>query len=309
MKATQILRIITEVEGAANKSAALRIRGLAKQTYYSWQKKLREGGPSALEGLDRSWRTEEDEHLARIATGALTLQEMARALGNRSKKAVEARLKKLGISLLKKRRETAELFGKICSVCRNRKPLDDFYEAHYETVDGRMSLCKACFVAQTNAYKTANNAKILQQARDYRERIKRENPQVFVRYRIDYRRTARGAFMTLAARCRGNIHRKSWFQLEWKAFRHWYLMQPQCCHYCGISLVDFLTAQKQLSGVASKAKTLTVDRRDSALPYVVENIVLACCLCNYLKGFIFSHDEFREIAEDYVSPFYKSLLR
>ena len=143
----------------------------------------------------------------------------------------------------------------------------------------------------------------------YCARLKRENPAKFVHYRIDYRKTARGAFMTLNRRCQNNPNRKASFQLEWRAFEAWYERQEQACVYCGISLEDYMQLREHLSGVASTVHSLTIDRMDSSKPYMESNIALSCYLCNYLKGYFFSFKDFCEIGPEYVTPYYDSLLK
>lgn len=308
MNAEQIQAIISKVEAAPIKIVALREIAVPKQTYYLWLKKFRAGGKDALQTLVSLWTENEDKRLVELATGEYSLQEISSQLDSRTRKAVEARLKYLGISLLGMRRETARRIGKICSVCRARKPLAEFYDAHYESVDGKMSLCKVCFTAKTNSYKKANKTLVLRQAREYRQRVKREDPERLIRYRSGYRQTSRGSFMALRAHCRINSKRKALFQLEWEEFRLWYANQPQICRYCGINLQDYLEVRLLLPGVAAKTKALTIDRLNSSRPYELGNIAFACCLCNYLKGYAFSADEFQEIAARYVRPFFQRLL-
>lgn len=64
-----------------------------------------------------------------------------------------------------------------------------------------------------------------------------------------------------------------------------------------------------MSGAAKATQTLTIDRCDSLKPYAEGNIVICCYLCNYLKGFFFTAEEFGEIAREYVTPYYAQLLQ
>ena len=64
-----------------------------------------------------------------------------------------------------------------------------------------------------------------------------------------------------------------------------------------------------MTGAAKSAQTLTIDRRDSMKPYAKGNIVMCCYLCNYLKGFFFTAEEFNEIAREYVTSHYAQLLQ
>lgn len=61
------------------------------------------------------------------------------------------------------------------------------------------------------------------------------------------------------------------------------------CHYCGDAIEwgpPF--GKKRPSG-------LNLDRKDSNLPYTIENIVVACRRCNYGKNNFFSYDEWKEL--------------
>jgi len=71
------------------------------------------------------------------------------------------------------------------------------------------------------------------------------------------------------------------------------------CHYCGITKLEAET----LEGFFNETtKRLTVDCKDNDLGYRIDNIVLACHKCNFIKSNIFTHDEMVEIANKYLKP-------
>jgi hypothetical protein len=308
MDADEIVRIIEFVSASKSKAATIQSLGVPKSTYYIWLKKYRTLGRAGITFPDKGWTEVEDNKLKALSSQGLTVAEISSEFPKRTNKAVASRIESFGISLLAQRRRYRERHGKLCSVCHEVKPLDQFYTASYESVDGRMSLCKDCFLADNRLYRLQNQEKILARSREYRERLKREDPQKFVQYRIDYRKTARGAFMTLKQRCQSNPNRKVSFQLKWDSFQAWYGRQEQSCVYCGITLEDYIQLQEHLPGVASTVHSLTIDRKDSSKPYIESNIVLSCYLCNYLKGYFFSFEDFCEIGPEYVTTYYDSLL-
>jgi len=86
------------------------------------------------------------------------------------------------------------------------------------------------------------------------------------------------------------------FLISKEEFLEWYQKQPKKCHYCLIKESE-LSRIKQFR---SKTKRLTIDRKDNAKPYTLDNIVLACHRCNTIKGGTFTEQEMLEIAKKYL---------
>lgn len=59
------------------------------------------------------------------------------------------------------------------------------------------------------------------------------------------------------------------------------------CHYCGMTNETSMTKHNE---------RLTIDRKDSNKGYSLENCVLACKKCNYLKGNVLNAHEMKKIA-------------
>lgn len=95
------------------------------------------------------------------------------------------------------------------------------------------------------------------------------------------------------------------FILTREEFSRWYLSQERKCAYC--DLIDLSLGERNNFG-GSQCRFFTVDRKDSALPYMIENIVLSCWLCNRGKNDIFTFDEWRQIAQTYIKPKWISRL-
>lgn len=309
MQPEEIVELIERLASAPNKREAIARLGISHSTFYSWQKKYSEGGAAAFGSMRRPWTKDEEVRLAQLASRGLKLKEIAQEFPLRNEKTLRGRLEKLGIHLLQKQRKHRLANGKKCSVCKAVKPLTDFYKAHYESLDGRMSLCKTCFSASQKRYVAANADKVKARRQQYVERRKAEDEEGWKQKSVDYRRTARGAFLTLKRRCSGNPARRGWMAISWEDFAAWYSSQEPACAYCEVSLEECLSVRHLMTGAAKSAQTLTIDRCDSLKPYAEGNIVMCCYLCNYLKGFFFTAEEFGEIAREYVTPHYAQLLQ
>lgn len=81
-------------------------------------------------------------------------------------------------------------------------------------------------------------------------------------------------------------------------FDRWFSNVKQQCEYCDV--IDLTLEPQTLAG--HKAQTFTIDRRNSNLPYTIDNMGISCWLCNRYKSDLFTHDEWREIAQKYIKP-------
>jgi 5-methylcytosine-specific restriction endonuclease McrA len=80
-----------------------------------------------------------------------------------------------------------------------------------------------------------------------------------------------------------NMRRRKGAPVKVKDLVELWHQQQGLCHYCDTPM--------SYTGGARHATTVSVDRINSNLPYVKENIVLACWACNAGKG-TFSADEY-----------------
>jgi hypothetical protein len=85
--------------------------------------------------------------------------------------------------------------------------------------------------------------------------------------------------------------RKLVVSISKESFCNWFNITPHVCDYCGLS--------EEESKIYFK-KRITIDRKDNNLGYEENNLVLACNLCNFLKGDFFTYLEWKEISEKYV---------
>lgn len=151
---------------------------------------------------------------------------------------------------------------KRCTHCGQVLSLTDFYK-HNLSKDGRSWQCKECHKERSRIWS----------------------------------KTASGAYSSI--RGRTNFYKNKEFNLDREEFIEWFNKQPKVCHYCGITKEEAET----LEGFFNETtKRLTVDCMDNELGYRIDNIVLACHKCNFVKSNIFTHDEMIEIADKYLKP-------
>jgi hypothetical protein len=95
-----------------------------------------------------------------------------------------------------------------------------------------------------------------------------------------------GIYSALKARAK---QRKLIFSIEKIMFINWYNLQEQKCYYCGRTLEEI---NKNKFG---RSNQLTIDRKDNNKGYELNNIVLACMRCNYIKSDYFTEQEMVQI--------------
>jgi hypothetical protein len=91
-----------------------------------------------------------------------------------------------------------------------------------------------------------------------------------------------------------------------KDFLNWYSKQNECCNYCGVDHETyFIKKPIYKNHNVKRSLRFSIDRKDSAIGYILPNIALSCSLCNYVKGFFFNEKEFKEIANQFIKPLYE----
>lgn len=87
-------------------------------------------------------------------------------------------------------------------------------------------------------------------------------------------------------------------------FVEWYTKQDRICAYCSILEDDLWILREHFD---NRVYRLTVDNKDNKLGYSLENMVLACERCNFIKGNLFSFEQMREIGQKYVRPIWEEI--
>ena len=101
-------------------------------------------------------------------------------------------------------------------------------------------------------------------------------------YAKKYRLTCKGYFLRLKSHAKG---RGVSFLLDYPSFEYWRNKQKNICSYCKRTLKEILSTGE------SRANILSVDSVDNKKGYQVDNIVLACNLCNWVKKDFFNYND------------------
>ena len=246
------------------------------------------------------------EQLVETLENSNTLSEVCESLGLKSRQ-LEYLLKKHDINFSEILNERARQSNtKQCSDCKIQKPKGEFYTASFESRDGLSNYCKECFLKRQKVTKAKNWDNIKKRQREYGLRIRKENPELFLNHRKRYATSAKGMFNKLkkSEKTRPNIE----LRISIEEFSKWFHNQGNQCEYCRIDLKSYqeLVTKTEL-WMLNETYSFGTDRMDSNGHYEIGNIVICCPLCNYLKGYVFSHGDFKEIAKEYVVPFWEDI--
>ena len=92
-------------------------------------------------------------------------------------------------------------------------------------------------------------------------------------------------------------------------YREWYKNHIKICYFCGNSnetIRDYL--KKIGEKINIQQNRLHIERLDSSKGYLINNLTLACSICNTHKSDIISAEDFKEIALKYIAPKIKNEL-
>lgn len=178
-----------------------------------------------------------------------------------------------------------------CCICKTSKPTSEFSPSKLRfNKTGEFYLatyCKKCFNALSAAFFAKKYKENPSHYKNAAQRCRQKYPIKVAYYELNFRTKKKGwpPLMSL---------------LE---FTEWMNSQKKICTYCDIT--DLSLGANTWSG---RIRKFSVDRKDSSIPYIVENMCLACMTCNIHKGEFFSFDEFREIAQKYIKPKWQAKL-
>ena len=92
-------------------------------------------------------------------------------------------------------------------------------------------------------------------------------------------------------------------------YRDWYLKQRKICYFCENTdqeIRNYLRLEGEK--ITVNQNRLQIERIDSSKGYLLNNLTLACSICNTHKSDIISAEDFKEIAETYIAPKIKKKL-
>lgn len=117
-----------------------------------------------------------------------------------------------------------------------------------------------------------------------------------------YRATTAGIYQNIKGR--SNFYGRR-FNMSKDGFVAWYDAEPKVCAYC-----DVPEWSLPLLGDSNNQRRvkLNIDRVVNEVGYQVDNLVLCCTRCNYIKSDFFTFDEMREIGQTYVKPRWAPIL-
>jgi len=175
---------------------------------------------------------------------------------------------------------------KKCTKCLNSVPVGDFYP-NKRTNDGLNDCCKQCDSKNSKKWRDNNPKKDTQRRSTY---WKNNRKDLLLKNR-EYYKTPHGIFLHTrkSAKKRGIA-----FDISAAEFEYWWDTQDQKCHYCGLSKEDLNRLEKWGN---LKTKRMTIDRIDSSKGYSLDNIVVACIMCNVIKNRFLSEEEMLEIGK------------
>ena len=141
---------------------------------------------------------------------------------------------------------------------------------------------KEKLLKRANLYYKNNKTKALAQRKVHRNK----NVEYYKKKSHDWFQTTKGIFTGLKSRF---TERDT---LTFEEFRDWYDSQEKKCTYCTQSLLEI-----QLVPDILNKERLSIDRKDNAKGYTLENITLACLRCNAIKSNFFTFDQMLEVGK------------
>lgn len=157
---------------------------------------------------------------------------------------------------------------KHCKRCDRTLPISEFYHDK-KSKDGRAFYCRDC-------------------SREYAK---------------EYRKTVGSIYSGMM----GNVttyHRKP-FNVTRKEFYEWYKNQPKKCAYCGLCEDDIT---KINDTQLNRSLRLTIDCKDNDRGYVIDNLVLSCLRCNFMKNDLLDYEAMRDIGQRHIKPIWEKRL-
>jgi hypothetical protein len=146
--------------------------------------------------------------------------------------------------------------------------------------------------------------KITDEKRSYNRKYYLKNKADIKRTRERYEQTAEGIWVKF------NSHKKRGekpFDLDKEDFINWYQNQEKVCFYCRCNVAETKRILRFLK-VRRRYNRLEVDRMNNDLGYSLNNIVLACAICNFHKSGFFSSRVFLRISKRFLRPKFRRII-
>lgn len=171
---------------------------------------------------------------------------------------------------------------KVCSTCKKELSLGFFYK-NKSKKNGLSSQCKECY----RKYKKNHRKEISEYNKEYHQ----NNKEKISKCDKKYGQTSSGIYTGIKRSAR---KRNIQFEISQEEFINWYENQELKCTYCNI-LQKLLKLLKW--GRKNCRNHIQTDRKDNDKGYTLDNICLACDVCNVAKSDNISFEEMLKIGK------------
>lgn len=148
-------------------------------------------------------------------------------------------------------------------------------------------------------YYLAHKNQAFASAKKWIDKTKRENPeklkQILKLSQKKYGASPAGRYKAIKQNARV---RQRVLTITKDNFIRWFVDIPKICEYCGIT--EKATIKKGYG-------VLEIDRKDNDIGYRIDNITLACRLCNSIKGKYLTYNEAKFIGENVIKNKWKNI--
>lgn len=163
---------------------------------------------------------------------------------------------------------------KVCTHCGTEKPISAFTK-HRLSKDGHAYQCRECGAKRSKAFRSSPS----------------------------------GIYTNFKGRQEFYKNHGHWrykpIKLSREEFIEWYTKQEKTCVYCDINENELRLVKDTQN---TKARRLTVDCIENDLGYTLDNILLACGRCNFIKNDFFTHEQMLWIGQNFVKPKWREML-
>lgn len=173
---------------------------------------------------------------------------------------------------------------KICTKCKKELPITEFHKGTNN--DGLHCWCKICNKKFRRTIEYQEYHKIYK--RKYYQNHKQKCLTYVKKYQqnekyLEYQKSPKAIYRALR---KSSKARNIKLLINEKEFINWYDKQIKLCHYCGRTLEEIKNDSHY-----HRTNKLTIDRKNNNIGYILDNIVLACWICNNIKSNLFTQKE------------------
>ena len=170
--------------------------------------------------------------------------------------------------------DTAMSETKYCKHCDMARPINQFHKDN-SSKDGYAFYCKACMAEYGKAYRSTP-AGVFSRIKSRTNYYKRNGSRFCKPLNV-----TRGEFIS------------------------WYNDEPKVCAYCDIPEEKLYLLQEDFD---RRVTRLEIDCMNNEVGYTLNNMALACHLCNFIKINILTFDEMREFSQKHIKPKWEAKL-